>query len=279
MKVVYIDLLFITNLIPDYLLLRLTSILLGRFVRPWRMALGAVFAAVCALPLYLLPLSVYSALLAKAAVCALVCLITFGRQKLTGVCTLFCGMSFAFAGAVSAVCWLGISDRISVHGTSLYANLSLPMLCCAAVLAYCLMRLVFAGGRAQRGGKKVTVQASLLGREVRFCAYPDSGNLLREPFSGKAVIVTSLSQCLPLLPPDAAEIIAAESMPHLCFERLCRMYPRIFSLIPYSTAGGSGLMLCIRPQKVITDGKKDDRVIGISPEEITADGCTAIIGV
>ena len=51
MRVIYIDLLFVTNLIPDYLLLRLTAVLLGRYVRQWRLILGAIVAAACALPL------------------------------------------------------------------------------------------------------------------------------------------------------------------------------------------------------------------------------------
>ena len=78
MRVIYIDLLFITNLIPDYLLLRITAVLLGRYVRQWRLILGAIVAAACALPLYLLPMSTYMSLCAKALVCLLVCLVTFG---------------------------------------------------------------------------------------------------------------------------------------------------------------------------------------------------------
>jgi stage II sporulation protein GA (sporulation sigma-E factor processing peptidase) len=128
MKIIYLDVLFIVNLIPDYLLLKLTGILWGRYPKRWRLFLGSFFAAATAIPLYFTPFGVYGSCAAKAIVCILVCLITFGKNNLGGVCSLFIGMSFAFAGAVSVLCWLGVSDGISVQGATVYANLSLPML-------------------------------------------------------------------------------------------------------------------------------------------------------
>ena len=279
MKVIYIDLLFVTNLIPDYLLLRITATLLGRYVRQWRLILGAVFAAVCALPLYMLPMSTYLSLSAKALVCLLVCLVTFGRRKITAACTLFCAMSFAFAGGVSAVCWLGLLDGVSVRGGTLYANLSLPMLICASLLAYCVMRLVFSCGEASRGGRTAKVELALMGKSLTVTAYEDSGNTLREPFSGKAVLVLSPSLCAQLLPRDAARVLREGMPPHRCFEELGRMHPGVFSLIPYSTAGDGGLMVCIKPERMTVNGKKDPRLVGISHREITVNGCGAIIGV
>lgn len=279
MKVVYIDLLFITNLIPDYLLLRITATLLGRYVRWWRQACGAAFAAACALPLYLLPMSTYLSLCIKALVCLLVCLITFGRHRLANTCTLFCAMSFAFAGGVSAVCWLGLLDGVSVRGGALYANLSLPMLICASLLAYCVMRLVFSCGEAARGGRRAKAEITLLNKTLTVSAYRDSGNTLHEPFTGKGVLVLSPRECMELVPDDAAEVLRRDVPPLGCFEELGRMYPGVFSLIPYSTAGNSGLMVCIKPDLILIDGKKDHRIVGISHREITINGCSAVIGV
>ncbi len=279
MKVVYIDLLFVTNLIPDYLLLRITATLLGRYVRWWRLGLGATFAAACALPLYLLPMSTYLSLCVKALVCALVCLITFGRHRLANTCTLFCAMSFAFAGGVSAVCWLGLLDGVSVRGGALYANLSLPMLICASLLAYCVMRLVFSCGEAARGGRQTKAEITLLGKSLTVSAYRDSGNTLHEPFTGKGVLVLSPRECMELVPDDAAEVLKKAAAPPECFETLGRMYPGVFSLIPYSTASDGGLMVCIKPDCILIDGKKDHRIVGISHREITINGCSAIIGV
>ena len=279
MRIVYIDLLFLTNLIPDYLLLRLTACLLGRYTRGFRIWLGSIFAALCAIPLYFLPMSMYMALAAKAAVCLLVCLMTFGRQKLTAVCTLFTAMSFAFAGAVSALCWLGVTEGASVRGGTVYANLSLPMLILASLLAYCVMRLIFTRGEGAKGGRKAKIEVQLQGRQAVFDAYEDSGNDLREPFTGRGVIVVSMPACLPLLPPESAEALSGQEDASHLFEILSKNHPRTFGLIPYSTASGGGLMLTVKPDRVTVNGKTDNRIIGISPREITASGCCALIGV
>jgi len=280
MKIVYIDLLFFTNLIPDYLLLRLTSSLLGRYPKKWRVALGSVFAALCSVPLYFLPLGIYLSLCAKALVCILVCLITFGRRKLTANCTVFCAMSFAFAGAVSGLCWMGLLGGVSVRGGSVYANLSLPMLIAASALAYCVIRLIFGHGDAAKGGMSKEVCVSYNGKSLRFKAFCDSGNSLHEPFGGRQVVIISAKDCLPIFSPAEVEILSSSLDLSQSFSRLSSLFPGRYSLIPYSTAGDNGLMLILRPDKLTVNGKTEDRLLGLSRKQISVGiGCNAIIGV
>lgn len=280
MKIIYLDVLFIVNLIPDYLLLRLTGILRGKYPKPIRLILGSVFAAAAAIPLYFIPLGVYGSFIAKALVCALVCLITFGKSKLGSVCTLFTGMSFAFAGAVSLLCWLGVSNGISVQGATVYANLSFPMLIIASLMAYCVIRLIFGHGDAVAGGKSSDIEISVDQKTLKIRALQDSGNNLHEPYSGKPVIVLSSSDCAGLFSKDIGDILTSDISPDEMLKRVGLYYPKRFSLIPYSTASGSGLMLTIRPDKVTVDGKVRNYILGVSPHEINAAGnCRAVIGV
>ena len=118
-----------------------------------------------------------------------------------------------------------------------------------------------------------------MGKSMSINAYEDSGNTLRDPFCGKSVLVLSPSLCAQLLPEGLSRVLKSQLPPHQCFEELSRMHPGVFSLIPYSTAGDSGLMVCIKPERVTVNGKKDPRLLGISPREITINGCGAIIGV
>ena len=272
--------LFIVNLIPDYLLLRLTGILWGKYPKKYRLALGSVFAAAASIPLYFIRLGVYGSFIAKVAVCAMVCLITFGRKKLGGICTLFTAMSFAFAGAVSVLCWLGISDGISVQGATVYANLSLPMLIAATLLAYCVIRLIFGHGDAVQGGKSADIEITLGNRSIKIRALQDSGNNLREPYTGKRVIVIGAAESSELFSGSVQDILQSGQPPSDMFKRLAVIDSGRFSLIPYSTASGNGLMLTFKADKLLVNGKKQDYILGISPHEINAAGnCRAIIGV
>ena len=280
MKIIYIDVLFLVNLIPDYLLLRLTGILWGRYPKRFRLILGSVFAALAAIPLYFVSFGVYGSFIAKAVVCALVCLITFGAKKLGGVCTLFTAMSFAFAGAVSVLCWLGVSDGISVQGATVYANLSVPMLIAATLLAYCVIRLIFGHGDAVQGGKSSDLEITYGSRSIKIRALQDSGNNLCEPYTGKPVIVIGANQCVDLFPKTMQDILTSGEDASDMFKKLASICPSRFSLIPYSTASDNGLMLTFKPDTVLINGRKQDYIIGISGTEINAAGnCRAIIGV
>lgn len=280
MKIIYLDILFLVNLIPDYLLLRLTGILWGKYPKPLRLILGSVFAAAAAIPLYFISLGIYGSFAAKAVVCGLVCLITFGKNKLAGVCTIFTGMSFAFAGAVSVLCWLGVSDGISVRGATVYANLSLPMLLISTLLAYCVIRLIFGHGDAVQGGKSCDIEIRIGQKSIKLRALQDSGNNLYDPYTGKPVIVISPPECAELFPEELGRIIKSHIPSTEILEMISYYDPKRFSLIPYSTASGNGLMVAIKPDKVLVNGKSQDYILGISQNEINAVGnCRAIIGV
>ena len=98
------------------------------------------------------------------------------------------------------------------------------------------------------------------GKSIDVLALRDSGNLLKEPYSGRHVILVSRKALLPLEPDN---ILTTE--------------PPI--IIPYRSLGHSGAVLGFCPDKIILDQKKEihGAVIGISEERFAGD-CDALIG-
>ena len=98
------------------------------------------------------------------------------------------------------------------------------------------------------------------GRSVDVIALRDSGNLLKDPRSGRHVILVSRKALLPLAPD---EILTSE----------------LPLIIPYRSLGHSGAVLGFCPDKIILDQKKEiyGAVIGISEERFASD-CDALIG-
>lgn len=272
MKIVYIDLLFLSNLIPDYLLLRLTAAILGVYVKPLRTVLGAVLGGVLSVPLYFMTFRF--PLLIKCLFCLLICLSAFGKKRLAAVCTLFCALSFAFCGACSALSLLNVTNA-QVKNGSLYANISFSFLMVACVFAYCLLRLVFGQGSGFSGKKQMTVQVVLNGNETCFTALSDTGNTLRHPFSNKRIIVAGRDLCAPLFEPFERAYLLSSKNPADAFEALSGTMRSHLTLVPYTAAGGSGLMLVIKPDKISIDGKDDPSyLLGVA-----YDGVEAVIGV
>ncbi|MBQ7624703.1 MAG: sigma-E processing peptidase SpoIIGA [Clostridia bacterium] len=272
MKIVYVDLLFLSNLIPDYLLLRLTAALSGIYSKPYRTVLGALLGGCLSVPLYFMRAG--PAFLLKLAFCALLCAVAFGFKRLAVSCTLFFASSFIFCGAVWALSLLNVCGAHVKNG-AVYANISFPFLCVSCVFAYCVTRAAFGQGSGFSGEKRVEVTAFLNGRSVRFYALSDTGNALRHPFSNKRVIVAPKDICAELFAPDLRDAVLSRGDPSEAFEALSPRLRGRLSLIPFSTAGGDGLMLVLKPDVLSLDGKKrDEYLLGLANC-----GTDALIGV
>lgn len=284
LRAVYVDVLFAVNLAINYLLLLSTARFCGVYVRRRRIAAGAAFGALCAVPLYFASPGVPLSLLIKLCLCAAVTAVVFGKQGrgvFLRLCLSFTVISFVFAGGTAALAWIGGTGGVSVSGGVPYFRISLGMLAAAAVLAYAILALT-GSARGSARQKSADIVIRMGGRSVRLRALSDSGNMLREPISGKPVIVVPAAAAASLFTGAEAQILAEAGAADVfdAYSRLTAAHAGRFRLAPYKTAGGSGMMIVLRPDAVTVDGRRTDKyLVGISPEEIDAGaGCRAVIG-
>lgn len=282
MRVVYVDELFAVNLLLDYLLLVLTARLSGVFAPRLRLLLAAALGALLAVLLYFPQLTVMTGLLARAAVCAAVTLAAFGfrRRRFPRLCGLFCAVTFALAGAVSALALLNGGVRVR-NGVVAFA-VSWRLLLGGFLTGWAALALLSGGAlRLNRGTARLTV--TLGSRTVAVRALCDSGNLLRDPLTGRQVALLGRTAAAPLLPAEHRALLLAlnaENAAAVCAE-LVRRGAGSFRLMPCRTAAGGALLLTICPERLEIDGKKEEGyLLGISPAELEAGGdCRAVIGV
>lgn len=265
---IYLDLLFLLNTAVNYLLLR-GSAAMGRCAAPPLRTLGAagiggVYAAVSVLPelqlLQALPFQLLCA--AGMAVC------TFGRRKSTvkqGL--LFLALSFALSGLVLLAVQAAEPDLLMLGGHAYYA-VSTPALLLLAGLCYGLAAVVLSGFGAHHGGDLHTVTLELLQRRVTVTALRDTGNTLRDPVTGRTVLVADW-QCLAKLLPEAELNRQAFLQPAALMARLSQAYPRCrFQLIPYRAVGNDGgLLLAVRCRMGGQQG-----LAAFSPTEVSPEG-------
>ena len=127
------------------------------------------------------------------------------------------------------------------------------------------------GGRflgLAKKSKYITVNAELFGKDVTLCALVDTGNHLREPISGRSVIVADKAHILASLPPSLSVALSSPSPEKwLADER----YATRIRLVPTNTATGKQLLPAILPDKLtLTDGKETfpaDYLIAPAPME------------
>ena len=256
MKILYVDLYFLLNLLVDYLLCLGTGRLLALPLRRLRCGAAALFGAACAL-LPLLPLPPFlSAPPLRLAAGLGMGLIAFWREPRPLPCALcLLAVTAAFGGGLYAISLMaGGPPRLDLR---LFAALFL--------LFYALLRLLSGFSSRHRGAPRARIRLLQQGRELCFTALVDSGNAARDPLTGLDLLIVSPQVLAPLFSPPLPK--GAEPVELL--ERLSRdpAWAGKLRLAPFRSLGGSGLLPVFRPEALWIDGERcENLLIAISPQ-------------
>lgn len=276
MTVVYIDLLFVLNLVANYLLLLGTGRVAGAVLRRWRIALGAAVGAIYAVLLFVPGLEWLGLWPCKILSGILMPLIAYGGERaLLRVILLFFAASAGLAGLVMAVELLG-GTGLTLQNGVLYSNFDLRLLLLLFVVCYFVMSLFFRRTGRHSGRELITLAIQMDGGQVTLTALLDSGHTLTDPATNRPVVVAD-AQCLTKLLPSGVD----PSQPVEGVKRCREAGVTGARLVPYRAVGvDCGMLLALRAQSV----KAGDRELGgllvaLSPTPVDdGAGYQALIG-
>ncbi len=273
MTVVYIDSLFLLNLILDYLLLLATARLTGGVVSRLRLLLGALLGAGYAVSLFLLPWGWLSHPAIRLCAGAVMALTAFGGQRgLPGRFLALLGLTFALAGGILAISLLGGSAIAYINQVPT-TTLDWKVLLLSASGCYVLISLLTRRLSRRRSQQFRQLTLSLDGRQVQLCALVDTGHSLTDPISGQPAVVADWEAVRPLVPTLQAEDVLS---PAEGLTRLSESWePGRLRLLPYRAVGvTSGLLLALRPDNISLDGGGPEApgLVALSPTSLSPDG-------
>lgn len=271
MDIIYIDRLFIINLITDYLLVlcsaRVCGIVLKRSRYIASAFFGASFAALSILPEF------EFLLLAPIKLCSgvLMALIAYGgEKKLLRCCLVFFSISMLFGGAVWAV---SLRSGGSI-GSYTVMPVSFPVLVLSFSFVYALLSLVFR--RTMKSCDKCVTNVTLEhnGSTVKLRTLCDSGNSLFDPITGSSILICPPDKASVLFPEYSDAFRTADASGIVCLDTASS-----FRLIPYSSVGNaSGMLPAFRPEHITIDGQpRNDILVAVSPTDTGGDGFDSIL--
>ena len=247
---VYADVLFLINLVVNYLVLYLTGKIGRLSPRGWRLWMGAAVGALYAVLMFFPRLSFGYSTLAKFLFSLFVIALTFpvgGVRLYFKTVGIFYLVTFCFGGSVMALFYftnLGAKLGAVVKNGILYFHLPWKVLLCAVFLSYVILRIGWSifQNRLTKTAMLRKVGIVLDGKEVWMNALLDTGNSLCEPLSGAPVIVAEYETLRPILPPAWMEVYAEGEEPSL--ENITdTSIRRRLRLIPFSSLGKEHGML------------------------------------
>lgn len=282
MTVVYIDSLFLLNLIVNYLLLLATAKLAGEPLHRVRLGLGAALGALYAAAVFFPGMGFLTRPLCKLASAVAMLLVGFGSsRRLLRVTLVFFGLSCAFGGGILAISLIG-GRGLSLRNGILYSAMDLRILLLSAAGCYVVLTLVFQRSARHRRRELAPAVLTLAGRRVALTALVDTGNTLTDPATGRPVMVAEGEKLSDLFPPDARLDGADLRDPVSAMERLGDSPSRKrFRLLPYQAVGVEcGMLLALRLDRVQVGARDYGGIlVALSPTRLSdGGGYSALIG-
>ena len=281
-KYVYIDVLFATNLVVNYLLLLATGRLAGRAISPGKLVLASGLGAFYAASALVSPLTAAYSLPARLAFGLFMVALSFPGQKLQSFLTV--AVSFYLCSAMAA----GTAMALEAHRTGVLLNglvvrasdsVARWWIVAVSLAVLSLFPVIARAGGFQPGRKLplLGLELEVGGRTLPLTGLVDTGNNLRDPVSGLPVVVVDWEPLRKIMPGDVSAFFTStwDSMPETLAST--PMGKRL-RLIPYeSVSGKKGVLPGFRPDHLVIvekDGERvtKDAVVGVSGERLSPSG-------
>lgn len=149
--------------------------------------------------------------------------------------------------------WLAYQpNTMLLNNSVVYFNISPLFLIASTVISYLIIKIICHFWERKGALKNIySVQVKHNGKSVIFEALLDTGNNLKDLFTGDPVIIVENSIVEPLLSEKARAVLSLNNgLPH-------KQVMERFRLIPYSAIGTKGLLPAFRPEKVIISYNKE----------------------
>ncbi len=272
MTVIYLDVLFLLNLIVDYLLLMATARITGESFSRLRLALGAVLGGTYAAAVFLPGLAWLAHPLCKVAAAVGMVLLAFGgSRRLLRLVLVFFGASCALGGIVLALQWLGTGGLTLEQGV-LYTGFDVRLLLVSVLVTYAVLTLAFRRVARHGGGRQDLCRGQLWLGEKTLCltVLLDTGNTLTDPANNRPVMVVEARAMEQLLPPEIDPTDPVGSMERIQGDALRRR----LQLLPYRAVGVEyGVLLAVRTDRAMVGNREEKGLlVALSPTPVSDGG-------
>lgn len=249
---IFADVLFVINFSMDFLALFLTGKILSMPVKGKRLAAASALGALCAVLRTVFPGSgdvvrvVWT--LGTFSVGAAMCLVAY-NGRLIRTLPVFLAANLALGGLMSVLGRFMRGAGFGYSGTGGASLFAFPAVV-AGVVCVIYGRLRPRSAALREADVSITID----GRTKTFHMLVDSGNLLTEPLSGRAVILVSPEKMADILP-EPLKGLTVNDIPSLDSASARRV-----RLIPAKGIGNAELLIGLVPDRIIIDGREIDAI-------------------
>lgn len=245
-QIIYIDILVIVNLFVNYFLLLATAKFFCIKWKTSRLILGEILGGIYSLYILAPELPWFISSVIKLFMSVTIIAATFGIKKPTQffkILIYFYSVNFLFSGIMMAVwCWFK-PNGMQINNGVVYFNISPVILIISTIISYIIIEAINKIVNKRRLDHKIiNLKIKFRTNQISITAKIDTGNFLKEPFSGLPVIVARETSVKPLLPVNTYEQIKDYSA-----DKFTDILNLKIRMIPFKTISEESVLPAFKP--------------------------------
>ena len=290
---IYIDVVFIENLLMNYIILFATGVILKIKIKHIRLLLASLVGAIYTIIAYISAFKIYSNIFLKFVLSLIIIYIAFNPKsvkKLFKFTLIFYLTSFVFGGAAFALIYIVRPQEILRNNGLVLNSNSIKLIFISAIVAFIIITIGFKVVKSKISARDMYcyIKIKLNDKEIEAKAMIDTGNFLKEPITNTPVVVvehTLLYDCIPKEILNNLENILGGDFSGIS-EKIREEYISRLKVIPFSSLGKqNGMLIGIKAEEFIIKSddeskRKENIIIGIYNKSLTKRGeYRALVGI
>lgn len=246
---VYLDIIFIINIIYDFIVLLASSIILRRNVKLYRIFFGSIFGSLSIFVLFI-RFTTITLLIFKLLISIIIIFITFGFKDIRYFLK---NLYYFYLISIILAGFLYFFNNQLSNNNELMFNSLRPNLLLGTFLTIISIIIYIKNVKTLKLNYNKYLKAIIYFKEysIKVNAFVDTGNKLKDPYSFKPIILV---------------------------DRKILKNDNKFIYVPFKTCNNSGLLKCIKAEKIFIDGigYKKNFLVGLT-DSIKIDGINCLL--
>ena len=290
---IYLDIIFLENLVMNSIILYATSIILKIKPKTIKIILSSAIGSLYVIISYVTEITIYTTIVSKAILAIVMVYVAFSPQnikKMWKQVAIFYLTSFVFGGVTLYLIYYIKPQEILTKNGMFIGDYVLKVIMLGAIVAFITIKISLKIIKTKITSKDMYCKIKFKINEnyIETNAMIDSGNLAKEPITNIPVVIvesTLLEKTIPLEILNNIEKILSGDLSEFSKE-IKQNYISKFRCIPYSSLGKqNGMLLGIRIDEIQVFTEDENKttknvIIGIYDKSLTKRGeYRALIGI
>ena len=290
---IYIDIIFIENIIMNAIILYATSIILKQKVKIIRLVISSTIGSIYSILMYITKFTIYSSIISKFILSIVMIYIAFKPQnskKMFKQIIIFYLTSFVFGGVALNLIYFLKPENINIRNGLFTGEYVLKVIMLGAIMAFVIIKISIKIIKTKFNAKDMYcyIKLKINEKQIETKAMIDTGNLVKEPITNTPVVIVEESLLEGIIPKEILknlENILCGNLENLPQDIQDKYLPRL-RCIPFSSLGKeNGMLVGIKISEIVVKSEDEEKktpniIIGIYGRSLTKNGeYRALVGV